>query len=835
MIDSRRASRCIPARGSRPGTVVHGLLHQVRGLRGVGGELRPGIVHRINKDTSGCLVVAKSEQALRALQAQFKSRRVRSGTARWCMGAAGCGRDRCAAVAASGGPEALYFARRGGRQAPRALPSWRGSRRRRGWTWAVLDGADAPDSARTSQTSGWPLFCDKLYGGTRREGPKAPACGARCGGRARRQGLHAFRLAFEHPVSGARVACEAPLPADLRAALRVLGLSGVGPRPVGPRGPGPGSGPGLGFAFYPVLGSGTWSQTRNDSLNLDLDMDLDREPRMRRAPQTGYVLAAVNHHLPLLLARARALLGLSGGPPDELSKAELRKAAGAVLALHEGLVGDRALAKPSTPTRALTWAPTCSGGGRRRTRARRPRCGSRRCRRSRASSTWALVRGPRRWLLSTCWAETRVCFDAGEAALSEARELGIAHTTRELPAGEFDLTLAANVLLEVPDPAALVRKLGGIVVILEPALRETGRALLRASRRAARFRRVPRARALPHAEAVPRARHCARVVHRRSSLGPSAILQAARRRHGPARRRDAVVRAAHPHPRADCCAARGCLARRRRGAAGEGQAPRLGVQRRGPHRGGAARQAGRAGKRAADAAAPRRPGAGCAASSRAATAFASDPARPSRSSDDAHRGHLRADGVRQDRARGRAGRRARRGDRLGRLAAMLSRPRRRNGQAHRGRARACGASPAGCGRSRGAARRGAIREARRRGDCGGGRPREAGHRGRRDRLVDSRADPRAGGGAGRIAGAAEELRRRPVSDLYARLQLVDQVAAQRILPNDRVRIERALEVHALSGQRLSDLQAEHAFAEARSGASRARRRTRCSTTSPTTS
>ena len=60
-----------------------------------------------------------------------------------------------------------------------------------------------------------------------------------------------------------------------------------------------------------------------------------------------------------------------------------------------------------------------------------------------------------------------------------------------------------------------------------------------------------------------------------------------------------------------------------------------------------------------------------------------------------------------------------------------------------------------------------------------------------------------------------ELRQRGLSDLYAKLQEVDQMAAQRILPGDRVRIERALEVHALSGRPLSELQKEHRFAEAR--------------------
>jgi tRNA dimethylallyltransferase len=60
-----------------------------------------------------------------------------------------------------------------------------------------------------------------------------------------------------------------------------------------------------------------------------------------------------------------------------------------------------------------------------------------------------------------------------------------------------------------------------------------------------------------------------------------------------------------------------------------------------------------------------------------------------------------------------------------------------------------------------------------------------------------------------------ELRQKPVSDLHAMLQLVDQVSARRILPGDRVRIERALEVHKLSGRPLSELQKEHGFADAR--------------------
>ena len=76
VIDKPAGVAVHPGAGIDSGTVVHGLLHQVPGLAGIGGELRPGIVHRLDKETSGCLVVAKTEIALRGLQAQFKSRDV---------------------------------------------------------------------------------------------------------------------------------------------------------------------------------------------------------------------------------------------------------------------------------------------------------------------------------------------------------------------------------------------------------------------------------------------------------------------------------------------------------------------------------------------------------------------------------------------------------------------------------------------------------------------------------------------------------------------------------------------------------------------------------------
>ena len=185
----------------------------------------------------------------------------------------------------------------------------------------------------------------------------------------------------------------------------------------------------------------------------------------------------LEHHLPALLARARLLLGLPRGPPVELAPGEVRPAARAVLELHEGLVGDRALARPDTyagrnlGAYLLWWWPQTY---------------------LKVQATLGMVSLPRRPRILDVGSGPApaaiaavdllggeaTCFDASEAALAEARALGIERTTRVLPHEEFDLTLAANVLSELSDPLALARGLQGTVAIVEPALRETGRALL---------------------------------------------------------------------------------------------------------------------------------------------------------------------------------------------------------------------------------------------------------------------------------------------------------------------------------------------------------------------
>src|SRR5712691_6680824 len=214
-----------PAAGIVSGTVVHGLLHQVHGLAGIGGELRPGIVHRLDKETSGCLVVAKTEPALRGLQAEFKSRRVEKRYLAIVHGA----------PADSGEFDTLHgrhpvdrkrFSSRV-REGRRAVARWRVLGRASGAALVeveLLTGRTHQIRAHFAD-AGHPLLGDALYGGRKREArlrPDAPA--RKASAEIGRQALHAAVLGFTHPRTGAPVRCEAPLPKEFRAALRELGI-----------------------------------------------------------------------------------------------------------------------------------------------------------------------------------------------------------------------------------------------------------------------------------------------------------------------------------------------------------------------------------------------------------------------------------------------------------------------------------------------------------------------------------------------------------------------------------------------------------------------------------
>ena len=207
-----------PAAGHARGTLVNALLHHVSGLSGVGGVLRPGIVHRLDKETSGCLVVAKNDTALQALQRAFQHRTVEKTYLALVHGQ----------PPATGRLDTLHS------RHPRDRKRFTG-RARTGkpavTTWrvrTVLHGAAllevGLETGRTHQIRvhlselGHPLLGDALYGGTRKGDARVKAVQGALG----RQGLHAWKLAFSHPRTGNPVRCEAPVPRDLAEAIDAL-------------------------------------------------------------------------------------------------------------------------------------------------------------------------------------------------------------------------------------------------------------------------------------------------------------------------------------------------------------------------------------------------------------------------------------------------------------------------------------------------------------------------------------------------------------------------------------------------------------------------------------
>jgi len=211
-----------PARGSPAGTVVNALLHRL-GAGAPGGE-RLGLVHRLDKETSGCLVVAKRDAALLALQAAFKARAVEKTYLALCHGApAGEGR-----LDTPYGRHPRDRTRYTGRIAAtrRAVTGWR-VQERFGDGAALLE--VALETGRTHQIrvhlaeAGHPLLADAVYGGTRREARLEADDPVRLAAAAMgRQALHAWRLAFAHPRTKKALRFEAPLPPDLEAALAIL-------------------------------------------------------------------------------------------------------------------------------------------------------------------------------------------------------------------------------------------------------------------------------------------------------------------------------------------------------------------------------------------------------------------------------------------------------------------------------------------------------------------------------------------------------------------------------------------------------------------------------------
>jgi 23S rRNA pseudouridine1911/1915/1917 synthase len=197
-----------PGAGNATGTLVNGLLARFPGIEAVGDPMRPGIVHRLDRDTSGLLAVARSTPAYDALVEQLAARTVERVYAVLVWGRLSSRRGLIDAPIARSGARRTRMAVRDAGKAART-------------EYTVVEEFELPlcsllecrlETGRTHQIRvhlaaiGCPVVGDPVYG----HGPELGL---------ERQFLHAARLRFPHPVGGQEVDVRSPLPADLAAAL----------------------------------------------------------------------------------------------------------------------------------------------------------------------------------------------------------------------------------------------------------------------------------------------------------------------------------------------------------------------------------------------------------------------------------------------------------------------------------------------------------------------------------------------------------------------------------------------------------------------------------------
>jgi 23S rRNA pseudouridine1911/1915/1917 synthase len=204
-----------PAAGHASGTVVHALLHHLEDLSGIGGERRPGIVHRLDRGTSGLMVVAKNDAAHQELSRQFHDREVEKEYIALVWGVVQAGRRIDAAIGRDPSNRQKMSAR--ANRARHAVTRITRAHHLPGLTLCQV----GIQTGRTHQIRvhlsaiGHPIVGDATYGGLRRRVPGD----IRAVQRLERPFLHAARLAFTHPRDGRRMEFIAPLPDDLQRVL----------------------------------------------------------------------------------------------------------------------------------------------------------------------------------------------------------------------------------------------------------------------------------------------------------------------------------------------------------------------------------------------------------------------------------------------------------------------------------------------------------------------------------------------------------------------------------------------------------------------------------------
>jgi 23S rRNA pseudouridine1911/1915/1917 synthase len=212
VINKRAGMTVHPGAGHREHTLVNALLHHCRSLSGIGGKERPGIIHRLDKETSGCLVAAKNDMTHRELSKQFATRTVEKI---YLALVAGKLREQTGVIEQKIGRHPVHRQRM-------SVVSPRGRAART--EYRVVRSSERASlvecrlhSGRTHQIRvhlhhlGHPVLGDKIYG-------------PRFAKDFLRQMLHAWKLAFRHSRTGEWKNFEAPLPDDFKQAIALTGL-----------------------------------------------------------------------------------------------------------------------------------------------------------------------------------------------------------------------------------------------------------------------------------------------------------------------------------------------------------------------------------------------------------------------------------------------------------------------------------------------------------------------------------------------------------------------------------------------------------------------------------
>jgi 23S rRNA pseudouridine1911/1915/1917 synthase len=210
-----------PAPGHHSGTLVNALLHHCPRLNGIGGALRPGIVHRLDKDTSGVLVVAKNDRAHIHLSRQFKSRRVK--------------KEYLALVYGKMEPDSGSVSLPIGRHPVDRKKMSTNSRKCRvaETMWQTRERFELASLIEVNLKTGrthqirvhcaaikHPVMGDKVYGPRKRG--KNVTYNKNLIESIPRQMLHAWRIGLTHPVTEKMVSFEAPIPSDMQTILNAL-------------------------------------------------------------------------------------------------------------------------------------------------------------------------------------------------------------------------------------------------------------------------------------------------------------------------------------------------------------------------------------------------------------------------------------------------------------------------------------------------------------------------------------------------------------------------------------------------------------------------------------